>query len=601
MNTAQQAIARFTGVAGAIAEKDQQLVEQESVLDQVLEAMESVSGQYALLERQLDELQYIDLYEGPESKSQIISDEKRIAVLTRIRRLRHENPIAKRAILLHLYFVLGQGISYLIQDEQLSKNFKEFWADEENQAVFTGHKAMVQRLDEVRTDGEGFLALFVAQAAPYVKLARVPLEEIVEILYDPQNDEIPVWYKRKWYEREYDASLNGGDGGWKPLPPKPKVRYYRDWRITDERLTEIEAKGLSIPEDKQAKDDNERPVYMKHRFVNPVRMKSGVRGMSDLFAPRDWIYGHKKFNEDRLAINAAAAALSIHRKVKGGPAKVRALANTLGGLAVTPEAGTQSALLASRYTRPAAGSILTTTDAEDLKGIKVDTGAPNAALDRDALVSTIGAGVGHPSHYLLGGGNAALAGVQSIEIATMKGYEDGQTWAKTDLLELAKFVFRQIRGEGSDIEEAGEDGEMIAFELPPIEGKDIVKHITANAQFAQQIAPENRVARKIAIKNGLIALKVPNVEQVMKEIEVDEERVNEVKDQQRALQQEALRNGPAGGPPGANGNGRNGNGKGEGQRATDGTHVLASGPDDVRSARLKPPRETTTGPRSKRQ
>lgn len=598
MNTAQQAIARWTGVADAVGEKDQQIGEQQEVLDQVLEAMESVSSQYALLERQIDELQYIDLYDGPGSKTEIISDDKRLKVLTRIRRLRHENPIAKRSILLTLQFILGQGISYVIEDEQLSSNFGQFWRDEENQAVFTGHKAMVQRLDDVHTDGESFLALFTAQAAPYVKLAVVPLEEIVEVLYDPTNNEIPVWYKRKWFEREYDASLNAGEGGWKPLPTTAKIRYYRDWRISDKRLAAIEERGLAIPLVKQALDDEDRPVYMKHRYVNAVRMKSGIRGVSSLFASRDWIYGHKNFMEDRLAINAAAAALAIHRKVKGGPAKVRALANTLGGLQVQPEAG--GSPFAYR-TRPAAGSILTTTDSEDLKGIKVDTGAPSASMDRDGILSAVGAGVGHPSHYIAGSSNSALAGVQSIEIATMKGYEDGQTWAKTDLIELAQFVFRQVVGDNNEVVAENENDQIIAFDLPPIEGKDVVKHITANAQFTQQIAPGNREAQLVAIKNGLVALKVPNVEQVMKKIEKDQERVNAMKDEQQKMQLEAAQNGSGapGGPP--NGNGRNGNGKGEGQKATDGTHVLATGPDDTRSARLKPPRETTTGPRSHRQ
>jgi hypothetical protein len=588
VNRVQSAIARWTGV-------DEQIREQSQDTEALLEAVESVASTNALLERQVDELLYIDLSAGPGDKHEIVTDDRRLRVLTRIRRLRHENPIAKQAVKLILRFTLGNGVTYVIPDEQLSENFGKFWDDPENQAVLTGHQTMVRRFDEVVTDGEDFIAMATAPAAPYVTLATVPLEEIKQILYHPRNNEVPVWYKRVWYEREYDANLNNGEGGWKQLPEKPKVFYYRDWRITDKRLIDIEEAGLVIPESKQMLDDVGKPVYMKHRFINPVRMKSGIRGLPELFASRDWVYGYKNFMEDRLAINAAAAAMAIHRKVKGGPAKVQALRNSLGGINVSPEAGSQDGLLAHRYTRPSAGSIITTTDAEDLKGIKVDTGAPSAALDANGILTAVGAGTGNPVHYF-GSSNTALASTQSIEIAVMKGYEDWQSWVKTDLDETAEFVFRQILGENTEV---SDDEQEISWELPPIEGKDIVKHITANAQFAQQIAPGNRPAQLVAIKNGLIALKVPNVEQVMREIEADQERVFAEKE---ALREQMLQNGAVpGGPPGANGNGKNGNGKQDGQKATDGTHVLARGPDDERAAKLKPPRETTTGPRTSRQ
>lgn len=592
MNRVQAAAARWLGV-------DQQVQDDHDVLDEVMEAMESLSGSYALLERQLDDLLYIDVYSGDMAeKNAIIDDDKRLKVLTRVRRLRHENPIAKQAIKLTLRFTLGNGIEYLIKDDQLSTQFGEFWNDEDNQVVLTGHKALVRRFDETLTDGETFVAMATAQAAPYVKAATVPLEQIKEILYHPTNDEIPVWYKRVWFEREYDPEANDGQGGWKPLPAKPKVRYYRDWRVTDDKLKEIEEAGLTIPAAKQMVDEAGKPIYMKHRFVNPVRMKSGIRGLPEIFASRDWIYGYKNFMEARLAINAAAAAIAIHRKVKGGPAKVAALKSTLGGLKVEPESGSTASL--SRYrSTPAPGSMLTTTDAEDLKGVKVDTGAPSAALDGNAILTAVVSGFGHPVHYL-GSSNSALASTQSIEIAVVKGYEDWQTWFKDDLNELARFVFRQILGENSEV--SAED-QQIAWSLPPIQGKDVVKYITANAQFAQQVAPKNRKAQLVAIRNSLSVLQVPNLEEVMAEIEKDQERVNSEADANAEMQRQAMANGGlpgAGGPPG--GPPKPGDGKpAGGQKATTGPNVQASGPDDQRAVKGKGPRETTTGPRTSRQ
>jgi hypothetical protein len=92
VNRVQQAIARLAGV-------DEYTNQQSDVLDQALVAMESMSENVAWLERQLEDLRYIDVYNANETagdKGEIVSDEQRNRVLLRLRRLRHHNPIAKR-------------------------------------------------------------------------------------------------------------------------------------------------------------------------------------------------------------------------------------------------------------------------------------------------------------------------------------------------------------------------------------------------------------------------------------------------------------------------------------------------------------------------
>jgi hypothetical protein len=576
----------------------EQIAAQEAEIEELRRAHEHAVSEYTLLSRKVEELAYIDVNNIVDATDEVLPQQKRVATLNRIRRLRHENPMAKQAIKLALRFVFGKGVSYNIRDKNTKRIIDSFWNDPVNQAVWTSHFMQVFNFDENLTQGEQFPLLFETPGeAPYVRIGVLPMDELTNIIYDPDNGRLPVWYRRVYRPKKWDPKLNDGEGGWaSPKDPRPVTRYYRDYRISDEHLRDIESRGLVIPE----KFIGEGKV--KHRMVNPLWMRSGLRGMSELFASREWFRVFKEFMEDRGAINAAANALAYQRKILGGPVAVAGMTGKIGG--ISTGASDQPMLPSSFARRPLAGSLIDTNANVSITGIRADTGAPQAARDAEMLLTAAGAGTATPNHYF-GGTNNALAGAQSVEVAVVKAFEDFQTYLRNDFRELTEYVISVALD--TPVAELEEEDKEIAWGFPPIITQDIVKWVTGFAQWSQQVAPKNRVVREVAIRRTAEVLNVHDIEMIWEEIQEEEERIATLEDEQMEMQKQQQNMAAAAGvgKPPVPGNGaapKNGNGqRPEGQKATTGVNIPGISPDDMRLTRGRPPREGATGPRSKRQ
>lgn len=557
MNRVQKAIANALGVT--------------EELEVTSRAFEAIASDYTMLQRQIEDLDYLNLYDLNTVKEVLpnVNDSK---TLKKLRRLRHDNPLAKQGVKLIVRFTLGKGIQWIIKDnstvdgtqrpegelpedddenelgegeapksivpfrprakesieetgEREREALEEFWGDPENQMTLTSHPSMQQWLDEVVTDGEKFLVLFESESvAPYVRLSEIPVEEIKDILYDPNNRKRPVWYKRSYLEMIYDAV----NDQWKPKNNdfKPTIRYYRDFRVTDEDIVRVEENGLKIPEGKVGEGK------IQHWMINALTTKVGKRGISELYSSRDWFRVFREFMQDRAAINAAATAIAYIRKIKGGPADVARFKNRFGSL---DTGGSQDADAAPtqlrKLTRPVAGAVYDSNTAADLEWNKTDTGASNAKEDARMLLMSAGAGMSTNIHYFGEGGDANLATAQAMELPMVKSYEDWQKFFETNMMALLYYVLKRAFGEDYEIPR-----DILAWEFPPIISKDIVKIMTAWSTLITQIAKDDMVVKKVGIRGALIDLGVPGVDALMREIEAEENRL-EIKREQQAQQQ----------------------------------------------------------------
>lgn len=558
--------------------------------EELLHGQEQVISAYTMMERRVEELSFIDLNNILGANEEVLPQAKRVETIMRIRRLRVENPMAKNAVKLILRFVLGKGISHEVTDTNVKRIMAAFWNDPINQAVFTSHFALTTKFDEMLTDGEQFVALFSTPSeSPYVRIGKIPMEEITNILYDPDNDEMPVWYRRMFKKRMWDPKASNGQGDWAmDTNNAPTVRYYRDWRVSDAYLANIESRGLVIPEGMQAEG------RIKHRMVNPLKMRTGFRGVSELFASREWFRVFKEFMEDRGAINAMANALAYQRKVTGGPTAVANMSGTLGGLQTGM--GDQP-LTPSSFRRPMAGSIINTNNAE-YKSIRADTGAPAAARDAEMIRATAVSGMGMPDYYF-GASNTALAGAQSAEISVVKAFEEFQTFLRNDLYEISRFVIATAMNK--PVDDIIEEAKLIAWVFPPIATQDIVKWVTGFAQWTQQVAPGNRVVRERSIRAVGSVLGIPDLEILWDDIVTDEARIAKEQDAAKAQQQasaDARAKALADGTLNPNQPDNNLNG---GQKAGPGPKEQGASPEITRLSKGRPPAEGATGPRSKRQ
>lgn len=597
MNPVQQAISRVVGFDSVLESVQSEysetiealeatVEEQTNELDQIQTAIEHVESQNALLQRQWEDLDYLNLYDI-HNITEVIPIPDRKKHYTRLRRLRQENPLAKQAVKLILRFTLGKGVQISIgpdpdkemekagattlppedgngdgpklnglfpgtqlgnglrplprarkqvgeaedldDDDQLKEIISDFWKDPDNQAALTSPDAMKEWLDSVITDGESFTVAFTDEAAPYVKLTSIPVEEITDIVYDPENWKIPIYYKRQYQPMVFDSQV----GYYKPQG-NPKTKYYLDHAVTEEKLAEVK-KNIHIKAEEQAPE--EQRIF--HDMINPLWTKKGKRGISELYASREWFRVYKEFIENRAAINAAATSIAYKRKIKAGPTGVAGFTGKLGGVNLgydNPENATEI----RRLTQPVPGAIYDTNPAVDLEWMKTDTGAADAKEDGRSLMAAAGAGIGIFIHYFGEGGDANLATAQSMELPMVKTFEDWQEWTNTSLLRLLKFVITTA----TDAENANTLIDRVSGTFPPLISQDVVKYTTAWSQITQNIASGNKVIRREAIRGALNVMQIPNIDALMAQIEKEEEVVEAQRIQRDQEMMDAMKNAP---------------------------------------------------------
>lgn len=562
MNTVQEAIARVVGFDNKFASQDAELQEITSV-------MEHLIADNQMLQREIEDLDYLNLFESNQIQEILPLRDRRKAV-ARLRRLRHDNPLAKQAVKLIIRFTLGRGVQWVLAqdkadppaspsptllpvDQQRSSGIvpirftdstpppkgskvseaevpvasdtppngqqdlndperaiiQAFWQAPDNKLAFTTHRMMQQCLDELVTDGEKFYAAFEDPSPPYVLVSEIPLEEINLTIYDPDNRLRPVLYRRQYQDMKYDA-IN------EQLVPQgdPKVKYYWDYRIIAEDQKDL-LKKIKIPLGKIDKD-----AHIFHVMVNEIWTKAGKRGVSELYSSREWFRVFREFMEGRAAINQAAQAISYLRKVKGSPTTVAKFSGKLGTMNVGDAADVDGITSARRLSRPVQGAIYDSNEAVDLQWMHTDTGAQNAKEDARLLLMSAGAGVGTMVHYFGEGGDANLATAQSMELPMVKSYEDWQQIVESFNKDWFEYALRVAKGNDSAArDEAAEVIKRVGHTFPPIISQDVVKYTTAWAQIVRDLAPNNMVVKKEAIRAALAIMGVPNIDGLMPEIE----------------------------------------------------------------------------------
>jgi hypothetical protein len=539
MNRIQEAIAKVTGV-------DTELYELSS-------ALEDVTGENRMLARQIEDLDYLNLFDIGRI-TEVIPSGDRAEYIKRLRRLRQENPLAKQAAKLTMRFTLGKGIQWVVlpeepelpetdsgepvndpetdqipapggnlvplrrrstpaneaEEDQAKITMEDFWYDSDNLLALTSRSGMMEWLDAVYTDGEFFFICVIGNASPWLKLTEVPLEEIKQTVYHPDNRKRPIFYERNYIDVVFNAT-----SGMYEIKGEPKTVFYPDYRVTDEELPELYRK-VKIPAGKRAPKEQK----LRHSYINPLKTRSGLRGISELYASRQWFRVFREFMENRAAINDAATSIAFKRKIKAGPTGVAQFKGKLGGLEVGDVEGSEI----KKLTRPVPAAVYDSNPAVDLDWMKTDTGALNAKEDARMLLMAAGAGVGTNIHYFGEGGDANLATAQAMELPMVKSYEDWQQWVEDELREFVSYAFKLAFGEDN----WRENYERVAFLFPPIISQDVVKYMTAWSQFVQNVAPDNQTVKMQAVRGALSVMNVSNIDELMETIE-DEEARNEAK------------------------------------------------------------------------
>lgn len=291
---------------GLMLPSSQPVSESSREYDLTVALLESRIGE---LEMRLQEQGWMKLDGGGREFSRETFDN--LVELARVSYLK--NPIINRAVEIGALYVWGQDISVTVEDEDVQAVVDRFWKDNHN--VLTGQQASRLLEVELEVTGNVFLALFPDKASGSVHVRPMPMEEIRQIVSNPE-DRAEVWYYlRGWQEQP----VGGGS-------PVKRSAFYPDWRY----------RPATKPDSIEV---NQQQVEI--RWETPiVHVKAGAFphwrwGVSEVYAALDWAKAYKELLEDDATRSRALAKFAWKLSTQGGKNAVAAaktrIGTTIGG------------------------------------------------------------------------------------------------------------------------------------------------------------------------------------------------------------------------------------------------------------------------------
>lgn len=297
-----------------------------------------------------------------------------------------KNPLINHAVDVQSHYVFGQGMAVQAAHPLVNDAIARFLDDPKNKVELTGHQARMQKEVELAVTGNLFLVFFASPVTGRVRVRSIPVEEIAEIICDPDDGKTPWYYKRVWSEQGFNASSGLAS-------PAQKTAYYPSWEVNPKEAL----KGIG------GNPVMEYPVY--HVKVGG---HEGMRfGVPEIYSALDWARAVKEDLEDFATIRRSLSRFAWNMTTKGGPKGVAAaktkLETTLGALSSTSGETNPPPTVGSTFIAAEGAATLTPVNTR---------GAGMLPDDARMLWLMVSAGTGIPETILAGNaevGNLATA------------------------------------------------------------------------------------------------------------------------------------------------------------------------------------------------
>ena len=413
------------------------------------------------------------------------------------------NPLLKRGLGLRKAYVWGQGVGISVRDQgdtgqDVNAVVQAFLDDPFVKKTFSGTQAHEEMEQAAFTDGDLFLALFTSRLTGKVQPRWLPVDEITDIIHDP-DDQISDWY----YRREYtERTIVDG-----MVRERIRTVYYPALGY-EPQLKPPTINGYDVLWD--------APV----RMVSVNRPSGSSRGVPDAFAAIAWARHYKEFLEQWATLMRALARYAWQTKTRGDRAK-QVAAKQAAAPTTDPRGGNPAGVGASVINDPN-----TTLEAIPKTGatIDADSGRPLAAMVATALEVPVTMLLGDP------GVSGARATAATLDQPTELGFQLRQElWAefKTDVLNhVIDWAIRAPKGALKG--KISRDGDRVIAELPDEDDRTIdiswpefeslpVDVLVKAIIEASAWLPPLTVARLVAD-----ALKIDNVDELLAELVDDQ-------------------------------------------------------------------------------
>lgn len=421
----------------------------------IREAVEVVEQQYDdslyMLKERLAELEFALEDQGWERLMQGGDREfsrdalKRICSMSRLMYLK--NPLINRAVSLQASYVFGQGVNISSDDEAANETIQAFLDDTMNQAELTSHAARMLKEVDLTVLGNIFFVLFT-DTGNAVKVRSINVDEVADIVCNP-DDAKDVWfYKRVWTPRAFNTSNGLYEG-------QQQEEYYPDWRYNPpQKVGTIGGKPVHW----------ESPVYhLKVGGMSEMRF-----GVPETYAAQDWARAYTGFLEDVASQMRALTRFATQLTTKGGargvPAAKTRLSTTLGA---NSEANPP----------PIAGATFIAAEGTELNPMRVANAAVKAEDGRRFLLM-VAAATGFPETFFGDASVGSLATAKSLDRPTELKMRDRQTLWGDCYKDLLGYVLAKAENRGG-IEIVMKADAQIDVQFPALLEHDVAATVIA--------------------------------------------------------------------------------------------------------------------------
>lgn len=411
-------------------------------------------------------------------------------IIRRARLMFLAHPLIRRSVLVQRYYVFGQGMQIAARDDRVNAVLHEFWDARRNRQALTGHQARSAKEETLQVDGNVFIALFTNASTGRVEIRSLPVDEIRDVIANPQ-DRLDVWYyKRVWNERTVDLRTGVSSS-------IRREAWYPDWEFAGPSGRHPGRIG-SIPV------HGDSPL-MHVKVGGTDHMRFGV---PDFYAAMNWASAYKSFLEDWHSIIRSLSRFAWRAKTKGskvGKARKK-LETTIGGGQ------------GERNPPPVTGGVFVGDEDTDLTPIP-KTGAQVKANDGRQLRLMIAAGTDIPDTMLANDPNMGnLATARTLDRPTELAMRDRQQVWRDTFSDLADYVITQARTAPNGKLRSATDADLtVDVSFPPILERNmeqIVKAIVSAATLGGK-PMAGLLDRKIVARELLVAIGIQNVDKLI--------------------------------------------------------------------------------------
>lgn len=276
---------------------------------------------------------------------------ERLVALSRVMYIK--NPMIRRAVEVQCAYVWGLGVSFNAKHPLVQEVIDRFTSSRQNKVEMFEMTAYMGKEQELQVTGNLFFVFFSSPVTGQVTIRTIPIEEMVDIITNPEDRKDPWFFKRSYVKDGQTVDVLHPSINYTPVA-KPKSRD-----------------GVRIAWD--------QPVY----HVKTGGTQDMKFGMPEVYASLDWANAYKNFLEDWATIMRAYSRMAMKvsglkgdRKIAAAKSQLNTSITSSGSIENNPSPTTAAWFFAGKGVEVSAIKTAgATTSAEEGRPLKLMTAA----------------------------------------------------------------------------------------------------------------------------------------------------------------------------------------------------------------------------------